>query len=116
MKPERLKIAGRAALVAGGASGLGEATVRSLVDEGAFAIIFDRDKARGEALADELRDYACFVHGDICREADVLMALSAAGDRSLRLAVICAFSGGGGHSWKKMDRLNRSRNFARQPR
>jgi NAD(P)-dependent dehydrogenase (short-subunit alcohol dehydrogenase family) len=96
MRAEHSVLAGRAALVAGGASGLGEATVRCLDREGAFVIILDRDKARGEALADELGDSVCFVHGDICQEADVLTALSAAGDRSLRLAVICAFSGGGG--------------------
>jgi NAD(P)-dependent dehydrogenase (short-subunit alcohol dehydrogenase family) len=96
VRPAIPTISGQAALVAGGASGLGEATVRCLVEADAFAIVLDRDRSRGEALADELGDSVCFVHGDICQEADVLMALSAAGSRSLRLAVICAFAGGGG--------------------
>jgi NAD(P)-dependent dehydrogenase (short-subunit alcohol dehydrogenase family) len=86
----------QAVLVAGGASGLGEATVRRLVKEGAFPIIFDRDQLRGAALAAELGDSVRFVHGDICREEDVLAALAANGGRSIRMAVICAFFGGSG--------------------
>lgn len=89
-------LVGQAVLVAGGASGLGEATVRRLVKEGAFPIIFDRDQIRGEALAAEFGESVSFVYGDICREDDVLAALAANGGRQVRMTVICAFSGGGG--------------------
>jgi NAD(P)-dependent dehydrogenase (short-subunit alcohol dehydrogenase family) len=49
-----------AAIVTGGASGLGEATVRMLADSGVRVAIFDMNEARGEAVADE-------VHGVFCR-------------------------------------------------
>jgi meso-butanediol dehydrogenase/(S,S)-butanediol dehydrogenase/diacetyl reductase len=45
---------GRAALVTGGASGIGAATTRRLVGEGANVLIADRDRGKGEALASEL--------------------------------------------------------------
>ena len=49
-----MKLSGSVALVTGGASGLGAATVRRLVAAGAKAVIVDRDEARGTALASEL--------------------------------------------------------------
>lgn len=45
---------GRAALVTGGASGIGAATARRLVREGARVLIADRDHEKGEALAADL--------------------------------------------------------------
>src|ERR1043165_9357412 len=50
-----MKLSGSVALVTGGASGLGAATVRRLVAGGAKALIVDRDEARGQALAAEIR-------------------------------------------------------------
>ncbi|HZT33796.1 MAG TPA: SDR family NAD(P)-dependent oxidoreductase [Bryobacteraceae bacterium] len=52
MTPFRLD--GRAALITGGASGIGEATSRVLAQAGASVIIVDIDQARAEALAREL--------------------------------------------------------------
>src|SRR5918996_773623 len=49
-----MKLSGSVALVTGGASGLGAATVRALVGAGAKAVIVDRDEAKGQALASEL--------------------------------------------------------------
>ena len=49
-----MKLSGAVALVTGGASGLGAATVRALVAGGAKAVIVDRDEAKGAALASEL--------------------------------------------------------------
>ena len=45
---------GRSAIVTGGAGGLGEATVRRLVDIGARVVVFDRDADRAAALAKTL--------------------------------------------------------------
>lgn len=56
-----MEIQGSAALVTGGAGGLGEATVRRLVDEGARVVIADLAEDRATALADELGDSAVFV-------------------------------------------------------
>jgi L-fucose dehydrogenase len=49
-----LELRGKVIWVSGGASGIGEAIVRSLVGEGALPVILDRDRARAEALASAL--------------------------------------------------------------
>lgn len=85
-----MEIAGKSALVAGGASGLGEATARALVEAGAGVTIVDLNAAKGEALAVELG--ATFVAADVTDEAAVSTAVeSAAGrDGGLRISVCCA--------------------------
>jgi NAD(P)-dependent dehydrogenase (short-subunit alcohol dehydrogenase family) len=72
--------------VAGGASGLGEATARELAGRGARITIADLNEERGAALAGELG--GTFVQTDVTDEAQVHAAVEAAGD--LRLAVSCA--------------------------
>jgi NAD(P)-dependent dehydrogenase (short-subunit alcohol dehydrogenase family) len=81
-----MQLDGVGALVAGGASGLGEATARELVARGARVTIADLNKERGAALAAEL-DVA-FVKADVTDEEQVKAAVEAAG--GLRLAVSCA--------------------------
>jgi NAD(P)-dependent dehydrogenase (short-subunit alcohol dehydrogenase family) len=81
-----LQLDGIGALVAGGASGLGEATARALAARGARVAIADLNEERGEALAAELG--ATFAKADVTDEADVEAAVDAAGE--LRLAVSCA--------------------------
>lgn len=49
-----MDISGKVAFVTGGASGLGAATARALHVAGARVAIFDRDAAKGEAMAAEL--------------------------------------------------------------
>ncbi len=49
-----MKLEGTGALVAGGASGLGEATARALAAAGASVTIADLNAEKGEALAGEL--------------------------------------------------------------
>ena len=56
-----MQIEGSGALVAGGASGLGAATVRRLVAGGAHVVIADLNEDGGRALARELGDRATFV-------------------------------------------------------
>ena len=88
-----MEIAGRSALVVGGASGLGAATSRHLVERGAALTIADIDAARGAALADELG--AGWVRTDVRDEAQVQAAVdaAAAADGGLRICVVCAGTG-----------------------
>jgi NAD(P)-dependent dehydrogenase (short-subunit alcohol dehydrogenase family) len=81
-----------AAVVSGGASGLGEATVRELTARGAAVTILDLQEERGKALADELGGHTSFVRTDVTDPASVQAAVEeAAGkDRPLRIAVSCA--------------------------
>lgn len=70
-----MTLAGRTALVTGGASGLGEACVRALVAAQCAVTIADLNEARGEALAAELGALTQFCRTDVCDEGDVLAAL-----------------------------------------
>ena len=73
-----MNIQGQAALVTGGASGLGAACVRRFVGQGMKVIILDRDEARGQALAEELGESTRFVQADVSSEAEVQTAVDLA--------------------------------------
>ncbi|MEM0927975.1 MAG: SDR family NAD(P)-dependent oxidoreductase [Pseudomonadota bacterium] len=88
-----MKIEGTGALVTGGASGLGEATVRMLVANGGKALILDRDEAKGTALAAELGDAADFMMADVTDEASVQAAVDHAVSRFGTLHIVCNFAG-----------------------
>ena len=85
------------ALVAGGASGLGEATARELAARGARVTVADLNEERGAALAGELG--GTFVKADVTDEAQVAAAVERAG--ALRLAVSCAGIGWAERTVKK---------------
>jgi NAD(P)-dependent dehydrogenase (short-subunit alcohol dehydrogenase family) len=79
------------ALVTGGASGLGGATVQRLHDEGASVVIVDLPSSPGADLAAELGDHARFVPADVRDEGQVQAAIDAAGELgTLRIVVSCA--------------------------
>jgi NAD(P)-dependent dehydrogenase (short-subunit alcohol dehydrogenase family) len=88
-----MEIEGSGALVAGGASGLGAATVRHLHDRGAAVTIADVNAEKGEELASELG--ARFVACDVREEDQVQAAVDAAreADGGLRISVCCAGTG-----------------------
>jgi len=88
-----MKIEGSAALVVGGASGLGEATVRALHEGGASVTIADVNAEKGAALGAELG--LEFVACDVREEGQVEAAVqkAAAADGGLRIAVCCAGTG-----------------------
>ena len=81
-------------MVSGGASGLGEATVRRLHAGGAAVTILDFNADRGEALAKELGGSAKFVKADVTQSAEVAEAVSLAAESApLRIAINCAGTG-----------------------
>ncbi|WP_432970078.1 3-hydroxyacyl-CoA dehydrogenase [Dactylosporangium sp. CA-233914] len=85
-----MQIAGRTALVTGGASGLGLATVRRLVDEGARVVALDLPTASQEGLAD-LGDAVAFVGADVTDPVAVQAAVDTANaSKSLGIVVNCA--------------------------
>jgi NAD(P)-dependent dehydrogenase (short-subunit alcohol dehydrogenase family) len=88
-----MQIEGSTAIVVGGASGLGEATVRDLHTRGALVTIADVNAEKGAALASELG--LEFVACDVREETQVEEAVArvAAGGGSLRIAVCCAGTG-----------------------
>jgi NAD(P)-dependent dehydrogenase (short-subunit alcohol dehydrogenase family) len=81
------------AIVAGGASGLGEATVRALHAQGAVVTVADVNAEKGAALASELG--LDFVSCDVREEDQVQAAVEQAARASggLRIAVCCAGTG-----------------------
>ena len=84
-----MKLPGAVALVTGGASGLGAATVRRLVTGGAKVVIVDRDDERGLALAAELGQ--TFAKADVTDAAQTEAAIAvASGLGPLRVIVQCA--------------------------
>ena len=87
-----MQIAGTGALVTGGASGLGAATVRRLADAGAQVVIADLNAQAGEALAAELGEKARFVATDVTSDDSMRAAVAAAAalGNGLRIVVNCA--------------------------
>jgi NAD(P)-dependent dehydrogenase (short-subunit alcohol dehydrogenase family) len=85
------RLSGKAAAVTGGASGIGEATVRRFVAEGARVAFADRDVERGKRVAAEIEaggGQAIFVETHTEREAEALAFVRCAADRFGRLDVL----------------------------
>ncbi|HKN43822.1 MAG TPA: SDR family NAD(P)-dependent oxidoreductase [Propionibacteriaceae bacterium] len=78
-------------LVTGGGSGLGAATVRRVVAQGASALILDLPSSRGSELASQLGERVRFAAADVRDEDQVQAAVGAATDLgALRVVVNCA--------------------------
>jgi rhamnulose-1-phosphate aldolase/alcohol dehydrogenase len=77
--PPPKPLAGRVALVTGGASGIGRATAIRLADEGAAVVVADLDRSRAQEVVDEVGgpDHAMAVEVDVTDEVAVEAALAA---------------------------------------
>ncbi|GAA1559973.1 SDR family oxidoreductase [Actinomadura kijaniata] len=82
---------GVSAVVSGGASGLGEATVRALAEAGVKVVVADLNEEKGKALADEVG--GVFVKTDVSDEGQVQAAVDAAVATGAPLRVIVNSAG-----------------------
>jgi NAD(P)-dependent dehydrogenase (short-subunit alcohol dehydrogenase family) len=83
------RLAGKVAVVTGGAQGIGRAIVEKLSREGARVCFLDRDEAAGAATAREIGDSAVvFTQADITREGEVAAAMKDVGRHHGRLDVL----------------------------
>ena len=87
-----MKISDCIAIVTGGASGLGEATVRMFVKGGGQAAILDLDEERGRKIASELGDRVIFCKTDVADEESVQGAIDKTLESfgAIHIAVNCA--------------------------
>lgn len=90
------RLEGKTAIITGGASGIGAATVRLFIEEGARVLIADTQTERGEELARQLGDAAAFRRVDVTREDDVRGAVEEVVRRWDRLDCIYNNAGFGG--------------------
>ena len=90
------KLDGRVAIITGGASGIGAATVQMFVAEGARVLIADLQVEKGQELAQKLGENAAFVEVNVTREADVTGAINTAVSRWGRLDCVYNNAGFGG--------------------
>ena len=85
------QLSGKVAAVTGGASGIGEATVRRFIAEGAQVAFADRDVERGQRIAAEIEasgGQAVFVATHVEQEAEVAAFIQSAVDRFGQLNIL----------------------------
>lgn len=90
------RLKGKVAVITGATSGIGEATARKFVQEGALVMLSGRSVERGAQLAVELGSDSAFFAADVMREAEVGALMDAAVARFGR--VDCLFNNAGGVS------------------
>ena len=88
-----MDISGCAAVVTGGASGLGEATARALAAKGAKVAIFDLNAERGESVAAEIGGVFCVVNVTSDESVDAGFVKARAAHGQERILVNCAGTG-----------------------
>lgn len=89
------RLTGQTALVTGAAAGIGQATARRFVAEGATVVAGDIDRDGLDRLADELGDRVLTLTADVTDEASVEALVGLALERTGRLDVAVANAGGG---------------------
>lgn len=88
-----MRLNGKTALITGGASGIGAATARKFVAEGARVALADIQDDKGRALAAELGDAALFVHLDVTNEASWVEAVEHASKKLGELTTLINSAG-----------------------
>jgi NAD(P)-dependent dehydrogenase (short-subunit alcohol dehydrogenase family) len=86
-----MKLNATAAIISGGASGLGEATARELASAGSRVVVADLNEERGKTIASELG--GLFVKTDVADEQSVQAAVDAATGLGVPLRVVVSCAG-----------------------
>lgn len=90
------RLEGKVAIVTGGASGMGRATVHKFVSEGARVLVADMQTKKGRELVAELGDATHFLETDVCDESSVKAMIDAAVNHFGRLDCLFNNAGFGG--------------------
>lgn len=88
-----MKIEGKTAIITGGASGLGEAAARMLVEKGGNVVLLDLNEEAGASLVKELGGKAGFIKTDITQTKDVEAAISYAEEKFKRIDIVINCAG-----------------------
>jgi NAD(P)-dependent dehydrogenase (short-subunit alcohol dehydrogenase family) len=95
------RLAGKVALITGGTSGIGEATVELFVAEGAKVLIVGRNQAKGEAMVAALGPATRFFKADVTRESEIAAAVAETTVAFDRLDIL--FNNAGGNTRGDVD-------------
>jgi len=85
----------KVAVITGGASGLGRATVRRFIANGAKAAIFDMNEEKGNQLVEELGDSVIFCNVNVTSEESVQAGIAATMEAFGGIHICCNFAGTG---------------------
>ena len=85
----------KVAVITGGSSGLGRATVKRFVANGAKAVIFDMNEEKGQQLVDEFGGSVIFCNVNVTSEESVQAGIAAAMDTFGAIHICCNFAGTG---------------------
>ena len=83
-----MRLQGKNAIITGAGSGIGEASARLFVAEGARVAIVDYQKEDGERLAGELGSAAFFIHADVSKGQDMERMAQATVERFGRIDIL----------------------------
>ena len=89
------QLEGKVAVITGAASGIGAATARLFIAEGASVVLADIQDARGERMVEEFGPKASFHHTDVTKEAEIRGAVERATEKYGRLDVMFNNAGAG---------------------
>lgn len=106
-----MKLNGTAAVVTGGASGLGEATARALAAQGAKVALFDMNQARGEQVAKEIGGVFCLVNVTSDADVDAGFEKARAAHGQERILVNCAGTGNAAKTASRDKATGETRHF-----
>src|SRR5690242_3804013 len=87
------RLSGKVTIITGATSGIGEATARCFIEQGAYVILAGRSVDKGMQLAKELGERAIYQQADVMKEADSAALVDLAMQKFKRLD--CLFNNAG---------------------